>query len=146
MGSLSRRLAGAFAALTVLVAVVWPAQPAPASTPVLVDIATVYYYGGTNISAHMRVALPTALRARGTCTMSLVKVTKSDLGDGLVGTSYQLVDSYTTSCEYSTSPEWGDRRAAWHLAYRYGSSDYVMKAEFSYGDLYGYDYREFSTA
>lgn len=146
MTSLSRRLASTVVALTALVVALWPAQPAQATIPVVVDIYSVHAYGGDNISTIMRVQLPTPLRALGTCTMTLTRVTTTDLGGGLVGTTYTMIDSHTGSCEYSPPhPQWGDRRAAWHLNYAYGSHDYVMKAEFSYGDYYGYQYREFST-
>lgn len=145
MSLLPRRIAGAVAALTALVLLVWPAQPAQATTPVLVDVATVYFHGGSTITMTMRVALPAPLRARGTCKMSLIKVTTTDLGGGVVGTSYQLVATHSSPCEYSTSPQWGDRRAIWSLNYPYGESDYVAKAEFIYGNLYGNDYRSFST-
>jgi hypothetical protein len=145
MSPLSRRLTGAVAALIALVVVVWPAQPAQATTPVLVDVATISFHGGSHISATMRAVLPTPLRSRGTCTMSLIKVTTVDLGGGATGTTYLLVASHSAPCEYSDNPQWGDRRAIWSLDYPYGANDYIMKAEFSYGDLYGNDYRSFST-
>lgn len=145
MSLLSRRLTGAVAAMTALVVIVWPAQPTQATTPVVVDVATITFYGGSQISTTMRVALPAPMRARGTCKMRLVKVTKYDLGDGLAGTSYSLVATQTGPCEYSNNPQWGDRRAIWNLTHRYGASDYILKAEFIYGDLYGYQYRDFST-
>lgn len=36
-------------------------------------------------------------------------------------------------------------RAIWSLVYPYGEHNYVAKAEFIYGDLYGNHYRNFST-
>lgn len=146
MTTLWRRLAGAAAAVTAMAAVAWPAQPAQATTPVQVDVAMVHFHDGMYIDSYMRVALPSPLRARGTCKMTLVKVTTTDLGGGAVGTTYQVVASYTDPCEYSSSPEWGDRREVWNLLYLYGSGQYTVKAEFMYGDLYGYDYHSFSTA